>query len=349
LGLGRTLTFKALSLLFVLFSVLFFTVIIIGATGVSDKILNAMVQDMLRGIRQQLSHQIQNPEDLERAMEKIKEDLIVSYGLDKPWYVRMPDMMLRILLLDLGNSRTVRSFAGSNKISDIIFERMPNTIFLMVTVLIINFILSLVIGVKVATKPGSFLDRIISLYSAISYALPAWWLGMLMILTFAFFVRVFPFGGMYSTPPPTDPLMRSLDMIWHLCLPVITLVVALSGSWIYITRSIVITTAQEDFVTAARAKGLPEKLVLWRYIIRVAAPPILTNLILSLAFYLSGAILTETVFSWPGMGILYLEAIMSVDEALILALTYVFTLIYVIARFVLEVLYVIVDPRVRYT
>jgi len=349
LGLGRTLTFKALSLLFVLFSVLLFTVIIIGATGVSDKILNAMVQDMLRGIRQQLSHQIQNPEDLERAMVKIKEDLIVSYGLDKPWYVRMPDMMLRILLLDLGNSRTVRSFAGSNKISDIIFERMPNTIFLMVTVLIINFILSLVIGVKVATKPGSFLDRITSLYSAISYALPAWWLGMLMILTFAFFVRVFPFGGMYSTPPPTDPLMRSLDMIWHLCLPVITLVVALSGSWIYITRSIVITTAQEDFVTAARAKGLPEKLVLWRYIIRVAAPPILTNLILSLAFYLSGAILTETVFSWPGMGILYLEAIMSIDEALILALTYIFTLIYVIARFVLEVLYVIVDPRVRYT
>ncbi len=349
MGLGRTLTFKALSLLFVLFSVLLFTVIIIGATGVSDKILNAMVQDMLRGIRQQLSHQIQNPEDLERAMVKIKEDLIVSYGLDKPWYVRMPDMMLRILLLDLGNSRTVRSFAGSNKISDIIFERMPNTIFLMVTVLIINFILSLVIGVKVATKPGSFLDRITSLYSAISYALPAWWLGMLMILTFAFFVRVFPFGGMYSTPPPTDPLMRSLDMIWHLCLPVITLVVALSGSWIYITRSIVITTAQEDFVTAARAKGLPEKLVLWRYIIRVAAPPILTNLILSLAFYLSGAILTETVFSWPGMGILYLEAIMSIDEALILALTYIFTLIYVIARFVLEVLYVIVDPRVRYT
>ncbi|MEM2028483.1 MAG: ABC transporter permease, partial [Candidatus Bathyarchaeia archaeon] len=305
-------------------------------------------QDRLRAIRQQLSREIQNPEDLERALERIKEDLIRSYGLDKPWYIRMPDMIWRILMLDLGNSRTVRSFSGSNKISDIILERMPNTILLMVTVLIINFILSLVVGVKAATKPGSILDRFVSVYSAVSYALPSWWLGILMILVFAFYIKIFPFGGMYSTPPPTDPFMRSIDLIWHLCLPVLTLTIATSGSWIYITRSIVITTAQEDFVTTARAKGLPERLVLWRYIIRVAAPPILTNLILGLAFYLGGAILTETVFTWPGMGLLYFEAIMSVDEALILALTYIFTLIYIIARFILEILYVLVDPRVRY-
>jgi len=348
LGIGRTLMFKGISLLLVLFSVLFLTVIVIGATGISDKILNGIIQDRLRAIRQQLSREIQNPEDLERALERIKEDLIRSYGLDKPWYIRMPDMIWRILMLDLGNSRTVRSFSGSNKISDIILERMPNTILLMVTVLIINFILSLVVGVKAATKPGSILDRFVSVYSAVSYALPSWWLGILMILVFAFYIKIFPFGGMYSTPPPTDPFMRSIDLIWHLCLPVLTLTIATSGSWIYITRSIVITTAQEDFVTTARAKGLPERLVLWRYIIRVAAPPILTNLILGLAFYLGGAILTETVFTWPGMGLLYFEAIMSVDEALILALTYIFTLIYIIARFILEILYVLVDPRVRY-
>lgn len=342
------MAFKATSLAVVLLFVLLLTTIIIGATGISDKILSGMVQDNLRAIRQELAREIRDPEDLERTLEKIKEDLIRSYGLDKPWYVRMPDMVWRILTLDLGNSRTVASFSGSNKISDIILERLPNTVFLMITVLIINFALSLMIGVKVATKPGSFLDRFVSMYSAVSYALPTWWLGIIMILAFAFYLKIFPFGGMYSTPPPTDPLMRSLDLAWHLCLPVLTLVIATSGSWIYITRSIVITTAQEDFVTIARAKGLSERTVLWRYIIRAAAPPILTNLILSLAAYLSGAILTETIFSWPGMGLLYFEAIMSVDEALILALTYMYTLIYVIARFVLEVLYVTVDPRVRY-
>lgn len=348
MGLKRALAFKAASLAIVLLFVLLLTTIIIGATGISDKILNSMVQDNLRAIRQELAREIRNPEDLERALEKIKEDLIRSYGLDVPWYIRMPNMIWRIVILDLGNSRTIASFSGSNKISDIILERLPNTIFLMFTVLIINFVLSLSIGVRVATKPGSFLDRFTSMYSAISYAIPTWWLGLLMILMFAFYLKLFPFGGMYSTPPPTDSLMRALDLAWHLCLPVMTLVIATSGSWIYITRSIVITTAQEDFVTIARAKGLPERLVLWRYVVRAAAPPILTNLILSLAAYLGGAILTETIFSWPGMGLLYFEAIMSVDEALILALTYMYTLIYVIARFILEILYVMIDPRVRY-
>lgn len=349
MGLGRKLAFKAISLVIVLVAVLFLTVIIIGATGISDKILNGMVQEALRAMRQELAREIKDPEALNRALEKIREDLIKSYGLDRPWYARMPDMVWRIVTLDLGVSRSVTSFSGSNKISDIILERFPNTIFLMVTVLMINFVVSLFVGVRAATRPGSFLDRSISLYSSISYALPTWWLGMLMILVFAFYLRLFPYGGMYSTPPPTDPLMRGLDLAWHLCLPVLTLVIATSGSWIYITRSIVITTAQEDFVTVARAKGLPERLVLWRYVIRAAAPPILTNLMLGLAAYLGGAILTEAVFSWPGMGLLYFEAIMSVDEALILALTYIYTLIYVIIRFVLEVLYIIVDPRVRYT
>ena len=153
---------------------------------------------------------------------------------------------------------------------------------------------------------------------------------------------------MYSAPVPQDPIQRTLDLLWHAALPIITLVIALSGSWIYTMRSIVITTAQEDFVTTARAKGLPERTVLWRHIIRVAAPPILTNLILGLAGYLGGAILTETVFGWPGMGLLYRQSILSVDERLILALTYIYTLTYVASRFVLEVLYIILDPRVRY-
>lgn len=348
MGLVKTLVIKGATLLVVLFCVLFLTVATVGATGLSDKILNAMMNEELRVIRQKLATQITDPNQLNSAMEQVKQDLIIAYGLDKPWYVRMPNMLLRIITLDLGNAKTLQTFSGSIKVADIIMERFPNTILLMVTVLIINFVLGLLIGVKVATKPGSLLDRVVSIYSAVSYALPTWWLGMLMILTFAFYFRIFPFQGMYTAPPPADPFNRFLDLLWHAALPITTLVIALSGSWIYITRSIVITTAQEDFVTAARAKGLSERLVLWRYIVRVAAPPILTNLILGLAAYLGGAILTETVFGWPGMGLLYYQAIMSVDEALILALTYIFTLIYIISRFVLEVLYVILDPRVRY-
>jgi len=347
MGVGKTLAVKAASLSLVLIIVLFVTVTTIGATGLSDRMLNAIMSEQLRGIRTQLAQEIHDIDALNQAMSEIKEELIVAYGLDKAWYVRMPAMVWRIFTLDLGNSRTVQSFTGSIRILDIILERMPFTILLMVTVLLISFVIGLVFGTKVATKPGSFMDRFVSLYSAVSYALPTWWLGMIMILFFAFYIGIFPYGGLYSAPIPKDPFQKMLDLIWHAALPIITLVIALSGAWIYSIRSIVITTAQEDFVSTARAKGLPEKLVLWRHIIRVAAPPILTNLILSLAGYLSGAILTETVFAWPGMGLLYWQAIQSIDERLILALTFIYTLIYVVARFVLEVFYIILDPRVR--
>ena len=140
-----------------------------------------------------------------------------------------------------------------------------------------------------------------------------------------------------------------MDLLYHAILPVITLVLVSLGAWAYTVRTMVLNTAQEFFVTVARAKGLPEGRVMRRYILRVAAPPIVTNLVLGLAGSLGGAILTETVFNWPGMGRLYYDAILAADEAVIVALTFMFTLLYVLARFILEVLYLVLDPRIRYT
>jgi peptide/nickel transport system permease protein len=121
------------------------------------------------------------------------------------------------------------------------------------------------------------------------------------------------------------------------------------GAWTYVVRTMLLNTAQEFFVTAARARGLPEGTVMRRHILRVAAPPIATSIILGLTASLGGAILTETVFNWPGMGRLYFEAITTADEGVIVALTFIFTLLYVAARFILEILYVVLDPRIRYT
>ncbi|MEM4486863.1 MAG: ABC transporter permease, partial [Zestosphaera sp.] len=119
------------------------------------------------------------------------------------------------------------------------------------------------------------------------------------------------------------------------------------GPWIYSIRAMLIKIVKEDFVTAAVARGLPEKQVLRRYIIRPSISPILTNVLLGLAGTLGGYIITESVFDWPGMGTLYYAAITGGDAPTILALTYVFTLVYVVARFILEILYVALDPRVR--
>ncbi len=333
----------------VLLAVLLILVVALGATGLSDRLLGAVVSEELRGLRQVLAQTIKDPAELERVLQSRRQQLIESYGLDRLWYFRLPSMVWKVLTLDLGSARTLKSFTGSARVSDIVLERLPNTVLLVTVALVISGTVGLFLGVKLATRVGSKFDRLMSYLSAASYATPTWWIGILFILIFAFQFRVFPSGGMHSAPPPTDGLVRFLDLLWHAALPVLTLVLVSVGSWTYVARTIVLNIAQEDFVTVARAKGLPEGLVMRRHIIRVAAPPILTNIILGLAGSLAGAILTETVFNWPGMGRLYYNAVLALDENVIIALTFMFTLLYVVARFVLELLYIVLDPRVRYT
>jgi peptide/nickel transport system permease protein len=329
--------------------VLILTGVIIGVTGLSDIVLYNIVDERLRIIKQQLAIKIKDPEQLNRAVEELKQELIRAYDLDKPWYARIPRIIYQIMVLDLGISRSTLSFSGSNKVADIILERIPNTVLMVTTAVLISSLVGLVVGLWSATKVGSLLDRFTSLISAISYSLPTWWFGMVVILVFAYELRLFPSGGM-TTPglTTTDPITRFLDLLWHLFLPVLTLFVALVGSWIYVTRSIVVSITKEDFIVVGRAKGLPERVIRNRYLLRNSAPPILTNMILGLAGSITGAILTEAIFNWPGMGSLYYNAILSADINMILALTYIYTLVYVVARFILEVLYVVLDPRVRY-
>tara|TARA_B100001013_G_scaffold79379_2_gene42668 strand:- start:2246 stop:3295 length:1050 start_codon:yes stop_codon:yes gene_type:complete len=348
MSLFRTLVFRGLSLFVVLLTVLFLSVIVLGATGFSDRLLTATVSEELRGLRQSLSQNINDPNELERVISDRREQLIEFYGLDQPWYYRLPDMVFRILTLDLGEARTLRSFSGSNRVSDIVIERLPNTLILVTSAMFVTSLIGLYVGVKVATQVGSRFERAVSYFSAISYALPAWWLGIIFIILFAFQLRILPSSGMFSVPPPTEPLARFFDRLWHAILPVFTLIIVSIGPWAYAVRTMVLNISQEDFVNVARAKGLPENLVMRRHIVRVAAPPIVTSLILGLTGSLGGAILTETVFGWPGMGRLYYEAVLAADESVIVALTFMFTLLYVIARFILEILYVILDPRIRY-
>ena len=189
MSLLQTLIFRGLSLLVVLITVLFLAVIVLGATGYSDRLLTATVSEELRGLRQSLSQNIRDPSELERVIEDRREQLIEFYGLDRPWYYRLPDMLFRILTLDLGEARTLRSFTGSNRVSDIVLERLPNTILLITSATIITSIIGLYVGVKIATQVGSRLERSVSYFSAISYALPAWWLGIIFIILFFFFFQ----------------------------------------------------------------------------------------------------------------------------------------------------------------
>ena len=350
MALLRVLLFRALTLLSVLVSVLVILVVVLGTTGFSDRILEGVIDEQMRGMQLGLSQTVRDPGRLEEILTTRRADLQSFYGLNQAWYARLPDTLLRVLKLDLGEARTLRSFEGSPKVSDIVLDRVPNTMLLLTSALAITSVIGLFVGVKLAARVGTLFDRTLSFLAAVSFALPAWWAGILLILLFSFHLDLLPSGGMYSTPPPEGTISRFFDLLKHALLPIITLVLVSVGPYLYSVRTMTLNVAQEDHVTAARLKGIPENLVLRRHILRVAAPPIVTGLMFSFIASLSGSILVETVFNWQGMGRLIFESFAGTpDESVIVALTFVYTLLYVVGRFVLEVLYLILDPRVRYT
>ncbi len=345
----RSLAVRGLTMLGVLLIVQVLVVISLGATGYSDRMLKAVIGEQLRAERISLAQTIRDPDKLDAALRVRQQEMERSYGLDRPWYTRLPRMVGRVFVLDLGQAHTLRSSTGSNRVVDIVLERIPNTMLLLTTALLITVTVGLFAGARLASRPGSLLDRVVTSFSAFSFALPTWWVGILLILLFTYRLGILPSGGMYSAPPPEGGLLRFLDLLHHALLPVFTLVLTGLGPYIYVVRTITLTTAQSDHVTVARAKGLSERLVARRHILRVASPPIVTGLILGFAGTLGGSILVETVFNWRGMGRLYYEAMAGTpDETVIVALTFVYTLLYVVARMILEVLYVFLDPRVRY-
>ncbi len=346
----RPLLIRALTMIGVFFVVLLLLVLTLGLTGFSDRILSAVVGEQLRAERTALAEKIRDPDALEKTLTERRKEFEAFYGLDTPWYLRLPGTVLRVLTLDLGEARNLRSFDGSNRVIDIVLERLPNTMLLLTTSLIITAVLGLGLGVYMATRAGTWLDRAMSIFAAVSYAIPTWWIGILLILLLSVRWRLLPSGGMYSTPPPIDSVPRFLDLLQHALLPVLTLVLVSVGPYIYAVRTITLNIAQEDYVTMARAKGLPASRVRNRHILRVAAPPLVTGLILGLAGSLSGSILVETIYNWQGMGRLYYDALAGTpDEGVIVALTFMFTLLYVGVRMLLEVLYIFLDPRVRYS
>lgn len=349
MNLAKTLGIRALTLFGVLLAVMVLLVVSLGATGYSDKLLSAQVNEELRGFRQAQAQTIKDPAELEKAVAQRQTELEQFYGLNDSWWRRMPSQIWRVMTLNLGDARSLRTAAGSTKISDIVLERLPYTMLLLTTSSMITAAIGLAVGVKMATRVGSRLDRSVAYFAAISFAIPAWWLGILFIMVFAFRLDWLPPGGMYGIPPPQGTIERWLDLAKHAILPVTTLVLVSVGPYIYSVRTMTVTTAMEDHVQLARAKGLSEGHINRRHILRVAAAPIVTGLVLGLAGSLGGSILTETVFNWRGMGRLYYDALTGTpDEGLIVALTFIFTLIYLLARFLLDILYVVLDPRVRY-
>jgi peptide/nickel transport system permease protein len=288
------------------------------------------------------------PEDQrERLLNERIEIAIKAAGLDKPFLERSIVYLTQALTLDLGRAMFLRSAAGSSRVSEIVLERLPMTVLLFTTGTFLEALFGIYVGLKMARKALKKLDRVMTIFAVITYVVPPWFFGILFILFFSFYLRLFPAGGFVSVPPPEDPFLYTLDFLHHLSLPLITWVFAFFGFWAYITRNLVIQIMHEDYVVAARAKGLPERTILFRYVLKPASPPIVTNLALAIIASWTGAIITETVFSWPGIGLLFWEAILALDAPIVIGITVVYAYLLVATVFLLDIIYAILDPRVR--
>ena len=268
-------------------------------------------------------------------------------GLDEPWYSpqRIGFTMYKILLLDFGHATFLTSDSGSSDVKDIIFEKLPRTILLFTTATIIISVIGIFLGALSASKIGSVVDRITSSFAIISSSFPVWWIGMLMIFVFSFTYQIFPARATPDIPSSDPGYIASL--LYHMALPLITIVMIGFGSWAYLVRNFMVGIMQEDFIMAKKTIGVNQKKIIYSHALKNAAPPIVTILALSLSGSLGGAIITEAVFDWPGMGRLYFEAITVMDLPVIIGATYILTVFFLVAIFIADLLYGYFDPRVR--
>jgi len=253
--------------------------------------------------------------------------------------------MYKILILDFGHATFLTSDTGSSDVKDILLEKLPRTVLLFTTATIIISIIGIFLGALAASKVGSAVDRITSTFAVVSSSFPVWWVGMIMIFLFAFVYQIFPARATPSIPS-TDP-GYIFALLYHMALPVITIVMIGFGAWAYLVRNFMIGIMQEDFISAKKTMGISQKKIIYGHAIKNAAPPIITILALSLSGSLGGAIITEAVFDWPGMGRLYFEAITVMDLPVIIGATYVLTVFFLVSIFVADLLYGYFDPRVK--
>jgi peptide/nickel transport system permease protein len=268
------------------------------------------------------------------------------YGLDQPFILRSFEYLKDGMTLNFGFSQAIVSDSGSRLVRNILLERLPSTLLLFGSANLILFFIALFAGLSLSRRYGSFADKAV-LALAPTSAAPAWFYGLFLILIFAALLQVLPFGGMVSAPPPDNPLDYFLSLLQHMILPVAAWLISSIFLTAYNWRTFFLIYSSEDYVEMAKAKGLSDRMIERRYILRPTLPNIITSFALLLITLWTGAIIFETVFNWPGIGQLYYRAIGAFDTPVIVANVVLYAYLLAITVFLLDFVYALVDPRVR--
>ncbi len=317
--------------------------------------MGGYVDQMVIGqARERISLQVSLDPELKQlpTEERLKmiDDLVAieerRLGLDQPFLIRSFRFLGNALTLRLGRSQFMSSDSGSRLVKNIILERLGPTLLLMVTSNVSLFFIALFFALYLSRNYGSLLDRAVIALSPISSA-PAWFYGVFLILLFSAVLGWLPFGGMVAAPPPEDPLARALSVGRHLILPVAAWTISSFFGSVYNWRTFFLIFSMEDYVELARAKGLSDRQVERRYILRPTLPNIITNFMLMLIWLWQGATILETIFNWPGLGRLLFQAVGLFDSPVIVGSAVIYAYLLAGTVFLLDFIYALVDPRVR--
>lgn len=264
------------------------------------------------------------------------------FGLDKPLPVRLALYVKNILALDLGYS-----FRNQSPVLPLILERLSATLLLMGTTLVLSVGIGVLLGLLAAVWARTWKDHLISVAAIIAYAMPLFWIGLMLILLFAIKLDWLPTSGMEDAAAFYEGMQRVIDIARHLILPAITLSLFYMALYARLMRASILEQRGLDYVTTARAKGLTERQITLRHVVRNALMPVVTVAGVQVGGLLGGSVVVESVFAWPGLGQLAFQSLFARDLNLLLGIFFISSCLVVVINIVVDVVYVLLDPRVR--
>jgi peptide/nickel transport system permease protein len=358
MGLLRTLLRRGAGIFAMVGVTLLLICVAAGASGMEERILRGKMNHARMGYAMSLADQVVSGqlqlEEVEELMQTYDREAIEMYGLERPWWGRLLPTLRMVVTFDLGETDTFMR----NDVRGAISEAIPQTLTLLVASLGISAPLGILLGASRVRRAQTRGDLVSSLMSTASFAVPGWLLGYLLLVAFvrSWYSGLKYYGGFISTTGPSAIASISpvYNLIYSWVLPLTSLAIPSLGFWYYQSRSILVNIAQEEYVTVAEAKGLSRRRVNLRYILRVGLPTILTQVGLVLHSTIANSVPVEVIFGWHGLGHLLWRVVWSGgvqiygSAALLLGVVYAYALVYAFIRFALEVLYVFLDPRIRY-
>ena len=268
------------------------------------------------------------------------EQIRVDYGLNQGLWTQYVDWLAKAVRGDFGYSYVYAQPAAA-----MMLQRLPATLELMLSSFLITVVCSFLLGVYSAVRQYSFGDYLITVISYFGFSMPTFWLGLMVLILFSVHLHWFPAGGM-----ATAGAAFSLgDRLWHLILPMLVLAFYTLASESRYVRSSMLDVIHQDYIRTARAKGVGEGRVIWRHALRNALLPVVTVMVMDAAYLFGGALITETIFSWPGMGRLFIQAILQSDYPVLMAVVSFLSVVIVLANIFADVLYGLLDPRIQYS